>query len=87
MDSAVHSFGIEVDKIEKIEHTALERKWYQAKKDMIDPVAQPRDLFHGTSTEVTELIANNGFILPAWKDTNMYGQGCLLCNQLDEECQ
>ena len=75
MDSAVHSFGIEVEKIEKIEHATLERKWYEAKKEMINPVAQPRDLFHGTSTEVTELIAKNGFNLPAWKDTNMYGQG------------
>jgi len=26
---AVHSFGIAVDKIEKLEHATLERKWYE----------------------------------------------------------
>ena len=29
MFSAVHSFGIAVDKIEKLEHATLERKWYE----------------------------------------------------------
>eukprot|EP00729_Bicosta_minor_P011520 gene11520-30653_t len=72
-----HGF-IKVKRIEKIINDQLLRNWHTAKAKMIDPEKDPRLLFHGTSADVTDLIAKGGFKLPAKGQGNMFGQGIYL---------
>eukprot|EP01043_Picozoa_sp_COSAG02_P027469 COSAG02_NODE_1623_length_11604_cov_27.111951_6_plen_1427_part_00 len=64
-----------VKRVEKLVNTELESQLLAAKQQMIDPTKPPTLLFHGTSAEVTDLVAEGGFNLPAWKESNMFGQG------------
>ena len=86
---ADHNNPIAVLRVEKLSHPRLEERFHAAKlrlkSGLHDCVA--RDLFHGTCTEVTNLIAEGGFKLPAWKEDNMFGQGVYFATDSSKSAQ
>lgn len=74
---AEHGY-IKVIRIEKLLNGRLEHAWLKARTEMIDPANNPTQLFHGTSAEATDGIAEKGFLLPPKGERNMFGQGVYL---------
>ncbi|KAJ3044880.1 NFX1-type zinc finger-containing protein 1 [Rhizophlyctis rosea] len=70
-----HGVYFTVVKVERVVNLELERRFWEARKSMIDPVPEPVQKFHGTSDEGVVGITTNGFNLPAADKNNMFGQG------------
>ena len=83
-----HGWFPEVTRIEKITNLRLQKKFIQAKSDMVNPLRSELK-FHGTDKEAVENIIKDGFKIQKShnKGTKMYGNGIYFATDSSKSAQ